>query len=199
MSTVDEFQRIVLRGAEPPADLRLLVEGFVDERATPFDELGIVPVMSDDDEQVNDTSYLTEDDLARPDVRANVAAIDDVIARAVWVARDDEGRFLGYWLEGREPGAGVAGAPIVAYDTEGQFEIVPGASLAEACAYLGAWDDADDADPVWDDARTAFAEAGIPFSVETQGELDDAADAVDPRPEDLHAARYEELMAAERG
>lgn len=86
-------------------------------------------------------SYLTEADRQNPDTMANVGAIEDVSALTTWVVEDeDESTTYGYWhgSENTPP----AQAPIVIIDSEGQFSLLPGASLAEAlCSHLGEWAD----------------------------------------------------------
>lgn len=188
MSATEDFQQQVLRGHDLPADLRLLVAGAAEGEETPFDDLEAEPLLPGSDD-VNDTSYLSEEERADPDIAANLAAIDEVLARAVWVARDGEGRAYGYWLEGRAEADGVQGAPIVTFDSEGQFDLSPAATLAEACVYANALDEED-----FEAGRDAFAGAGIAFSAQTLGELDDVEATVSPTPAELHVRRYEELL-----
>lgn len=135
-----------------------------------------------------DTGYLTAEDLANPDIAANVRAIGETAALITWVAEDeDEGQAFGYW---RGPNAlPLAAAPVVSLDNEGQFQVLRGASLSEALSdEYGPW--ADDGYP------------GLVARCRSQGvaiSADDPADLLEPTtsptPAEHHAARYRELLA----
>jgi hypothetical protein len=50
-----------------------------------------------------------------------------------WGAYEDD-QYLGYWRG--QTGRKVADSPIVFFDNEGQFELVPGSNLAEAILWV---------------------------------------------------------------
>ena len=90
-----------------------------------------------------DTSYLTAEDRANPDIAGNVEATAETAAFARWIVRSEEGDDFGYW-RGPEDVA-LVDAPIVHYDNEGQFELLQGATLSEALTIHLLWLDEDDA------------------------------------------------------
>lgn len=76
-----------------------------------------------------DTSYLTETDWSRPEIRANVRAIADVCGLVSFIAAHEDAEYYGYW---RGPSMRpVADAPLVLLDNEGQFRLC-GSTFAEA-------------------------------------------------------------------
>lgn len=118
---------------EPPADLRLWRERQRAGLPTPWDDFGIRLLETDEQPELLDDSYLTEDDLADPAVRANVFAMAETNALIVWVAEEDGERAYGYW-DG-PPGESSPGPVLVALDTEGEYMTLPGRTLTEAlCA-----------------------------------------------------------------
>ncbi|WP_424184875.1 hypothetical protein ACOBQX_23690 [Actinokineospora sp. G85] len=135
------------------------------------------------------TDYLTAEDLANPDVAANTRAIEDTAALITWVAEDeDEGQAFGYW---RGPDdLPLATAPIVSFDNEGQFHLLRGASLSEALSdEYGQW--ADDGYP---GVVARCRSRGVAISADDPDEL--LEPTTSPTPEEHHAARYRELLAA---
>lgn len=142
-----------------------------------------------DDEQPSalDTGYLTAEDLAIPDIAANVRATEETAALITWVAVDeDEGRAFGYW---RGPDdIPLASAAVVSLDTEGQFRLLRGTSLSEAlCDEYGQWDEDGYA------ARVASCRAqGVTITADDPEELPEPA--VSPTPAAHHTARYTELL-----
>ena len=98
----------------------------------PFAEHGVRFLADDEPASVFDTSYLTDADRADPNIAANVAAIADTAALITWVAESEDGEVFGYW---RGPSdTRLEQAPVVQYDTEGQFSTMPGRTLSySAC------------------------------------------------------------------
>lgn len=143
-----------------------------------------------DDEQpaALDTSYLTADDLANPDIAANTRAIAETAALITWVAEDeDEGKAFGYW---RGPdNLPLTGAPVVSFDNEGQFHVLRGTNLSEALSdEYGPW--ADDGYP----GVVARCRAqGVTIGADDPDELPEPT--VSPTPAEHHVARYRELLA----
>ena len=135
-----------------------------------------------------DTGYLTAEDLANPDIAANVRAIAETAALITWVAEDeDEGHAFGYW---RGPhGLPLAEAPVVSLDNEGQFQLLRGTTLSEALSdEYGQW--ADDGYP----GLVALCRGrGVTISADDPDDLPESA--VSPTPAEHHVARYRELLA----
>lgn len=149
---------------------------------------GLRLLADDERPEALDTGYLTAEDLANPDVVANVRAIEETAALITWVAEDgDEGQAFGYW---RGPDdLPLTAAPVVSLDNEGQYQLLRGTSLSEALSdEYGQWSD--------------DGYAGMVAQCRSQGVViaDDPDDlpepAVSPTPDEHHAARYRELLAA---
>ncbi len=134
-----------------------------------------------------DTSYLTAEDLANPDIAANTQAIEETAALITWVAEnDDEGVAFGYW---RGPAdLPLDAAPVVALDTEGQLELLRGTTLSEALAdEYGQWS--------LEDYTALVAECrsrGVAISADDPDDL--LEPEVSPTPSEHHEARYWELL-----
>lgn len=77
-----------------------------------------------------DTSYLSDTDLANPDITANVRAIQEVCGLIAFIAVHEDDEYFGYW---RGPAnRSVAETPLVYLDNEGQFRLCGGSTFAEA-------------------------------------------------------------------
>jgi hypothetical protein len=129
-STLRTFSRNRLKGEPVPDDLKLLL-GKADElfEKVLFElngESGWAPWL--------DTSYLSEEERVKPDIVANLRAIEEVCDLIAFVGAYDDAQYLGYW---RGPtNRKVADSPLVFFDNEGQFEVVPGSNLAEAILWV---------------------------------------------------------------
>jgi hypothetical protein len=77
-----------------------------------------------------DTSYLSAEECANPDIAANVQAIAEVCGLIAFVAADEEDNYFGYWRAIKK--RPIANSPLVRLDNEGQFELLAGATFAEA-------------------------------------------------------------------
>ncbi len=134
-----------------------------------------------------DTSYLTAEDRANPDIAANVQAMEETAALITWVAEnEDEGVAFGFW---RGPAdLPLDAAPVVALDTEGQLELLRGTSLSEALVdEYGQWSH--------EDYTALVAECrsrGIAISADDPDDL--LEPDVSPTPSDHHEALYRELL-----
>ena len=133
-----------------PDDLRLWRERQRSGKPTPWEELGIRLLEDDEVPELLDDSYLTEDDLADPGIRANVRAMAETNALITWVAEEDGERAYGYWhgpagaaAAAEKPADGAAtGAALVSLDTEGQYMMLAGRTLTEAlCAEAAEYED----------------------------------------------------------
>jgi hypothetical protein len=148
-----------------------------------------VRLLTDDDQPAAlDTSYLTAADLANPDIAANSRAIEETAALITWVAEDeDEGKAFGYWRGPND--LPLAAAPVVSFDSEGQFQLLRGANLSEALSdEYGHW--ADDGYP----GVVARCRAqGVTISADDPDDL--LEPTVSPTPAEHHVSRYRELLA----
>ncbi len=156
-------------------------------QSNPWSE-GLRLLADDERPAALDTGYLTADDLANPDIAANVRAIGETAALITWVAEDeDEGRAFGYW---RGPdGLPLAAAPVVSLDDEGQFQLLRGANLSEALSdEYGQW-----ADEGYAGLVARCRSQGVTISADDPEELPEPV--VAPTPAEYHVARYRELLA----
>lgn len=135
-----------------------------------------------------DTSYLSAEDLANPDIAANVRAIEETAALITWVGEDeDESQAFGYWRGPND--VPLAAAPIVSLDSEGQFQVLRGANLSEALSdEYGQW--ADDGYP---GVVARCRSEGVTISADDPAEL--LEPTVTPTPAEHHVARYRDLLA----
>lgn len=134
-----------------------------------------------------DTSYLTADDLANPDIAANVRAIAETAALVTWVAEDeDEGQAFGYW-RGPDDRA-LRGAPIVMLGSEGRFALLRGGNLSEAlCDEYGQW-----VDDGYAGLAARCRAAGVAISADDEDALPEPT--ASPTPAERHESRYRELL-----
>jgi hypothetical protein len=183
----ERFRRDVLKGQAAPQDLQAL--------------LGVVALAGDDDDPLREAlgfsllspgrdypllsgSYLNEKDRQNADIMANVAAINEVLAMITFVAESEDGDMIGYW-HGPERTT-IAAAPIVKYDTEGQFDLMQGRTLSEAMLGNYTFDD----DERFADGRAWLADCGIEMDAESWHGLSTPAAAT--MPNKLHRTLYNE-------
>ena len=146
-------------------------------------ELGVR--LLDEDDELFTHDYLSPENLARPDIAANIAAIDEVAELALWAVMGEEEDLWGWWL-GPEQGSPVS-APVVRFDTEGQFLLMAGRDLATAIAVEYSWGE----EETWQQIRESFAEAGIELPA-TLAEADVTPD-VSPTPAEVHQQAFDRL------
>jgi hypothetical protein len=91
------------------------------ELASVLDRLELELVDDPSWTEPSDTSYLSLEDRANPDIMSNVAAMAATNRLVSWFGKDIEG-FVGLWRG--EDGRPLAQAPVVRLDTEGQYAIV---------------------------------------------------------------------------
>lgn len=189
LETLARFKREVAGTEHLPRDLEVLAWATVTDAGTPFDELELSAILPDEkeallDELVFGHSYLSETELADPDIQANISAIEQVGRMITFVAKDGDGNVYGYWHgQSNRP---IEHAPIVQYDTEGQFYIMPGASLTEAFCASYCFED----DDLFDDFKQAFAELDVPFVCNSWQAVYAGETAFEDDPADLHSAIY---------
>jgi hypothetical protein len=123
---VDAFSRYRLGGEPIPPDVVILL-AQADEL---FELTGIELNWKKGWAPWLDTSYLSEEESANPDIAANVRAINEVCGLIAFVAAHEDDEYFGYW---RGPGKrAVADSPLVRLDNEGQFNFCGGSTFAEA-------------------------------------------------------------------
>jgi hypothetical protein len=184
----------VLRGRPTPDDLRVMVRiqanrtDHTDRNSDPLLRTGARVLEPGEHVVLLSHSYLNDADRADPDIMGNVAAIDEVIRHAAWVAEVDNGDVAGYWLHPEEP----ADSPplVVRYDTEGQFHIDPGECLVEVALYRGAAR----SDEEFADVADLFTAHGVTVAARTPDELVQRWAVVDPAV--LHEELYNERRIA---
>lgn len=183
-----EYSDKFLGGRAAPADLAILLKSKWaaedDEDAEDLPEAIGFTLIDDGVELAQlDFSYLTEKDLADPDIRANVAAMKDVFARIVFVGENVNGDAFGYWLDKDKDDAPLDQTPIVVCDSEGQFNLMPGRNLIEAILFDLAGDPSD-----FDEARDELNEMGFEISATSLKDLREPV--CELAPAELHDQRY---------
>lgn len=184
MHALEKFKKMVLQSEAIPADLKRLLEMHLAGGDSPFDELGLYPIMPGEENKIFDTSYLNEADLADLDIKCNIEAIHHVARYARFVAEGDDSDFFGYWLG--KSNRKIESAPIIKYDSEGQFSLLPGKTLVEAVAIMNSFDEQDD----FLDYKEKFESIGIRFEVSNVEDAYDIYPEVDDDPEKLHSEIY---------
>lgn len=129
-----EYSKVRLRGEAAPQDLARLLElqwqGGNSDDPNPLKVARIHLLASDESHPLIDDSHLSESDRANPVTMANDSAIRDVSSFIAYVAVDNDGNVWGYWQSPDK--LPIATAPIVRFDTEGQFKLMSGVTLSEA-------------------------------------------------------------------
>ncbi|MEH6419955.1 hypothetical protein [Pseudomonas sp. CGJS7] len=132
-------------------------------------------------------SYMSPQELADPDIAANIRAIDGVCEFVSFFVEDDQSNLFGYW---HGPGhAALVDAPIVKFDNEGQFSLLQGRGLVEALIGDRVFDD-DEAFAGYAADLRAF---GIEFAARSWEQLPEPPASSDPA--QLHTALYERFRA----
>jgi|GEM_PF-4928121 len=170
---VENHSRCRLQNDPFPEDLAYLVTHFHELLA----EFEVTFNGEEDWEPWADKSYLTEDDLADPDIAANVKAIDDTYALISFVAEFPDGEYVGCWrgVE-RRP---VNYCPLVYYTNNAQF-ILCGSNFIEVLFWC--FDEVEELKPVW-----IYADC---LGTKPMFDLEDRLAGITP--EEYHLIRYKE-------
>ncbi len=188
---MQRFEKDILRGQEVPPDLRALlaVAGSAADSDPLREALGFALLVPGRNYPLLTASYLNDSDRQNPDIMANVAAINDVLARITMVAESEDGDMIGYWHgPERTP---IDKAPIVKLDTEGIFDLMQGRTLSEAMLGNATFDDAER----FADIRAWLANCGIAIGANNWREL--STPEASTRPDKLHDVLYaQKRMAA---
>jgi hypothetical protein len=185
------FRRDILKGQAAPQDLQALlgVVALAGDSDDPLREaLGFSLLSPNRDYPLLSGSYLNEKDRQNADIMANVAAIDEVLAMITFVAESEDGDMIGYWHgPERTP---IGAAPIVKYDTEGQFDLMQGRNVSEAMLGYYTFDD----DERFADGRAWLADCGIEMAASNWYGLSTPTAAT--MPNKLHRTLYNERRVA---
>ena len=185
------FQQDILKGQAAPRDLQALLDvtAKAGDGADPLREaLSYALLRPGRDYPLLSGSYLNETDRQNPDIMANVAAIDEVMAMITFVAEGGDGDMIGYW-HGPE-GTPIDAAPIVKLDTEGQFGLMQGRNVSEAM--LGDYTFSDD--ERFAEGRAWLASCGIAIEALSWHGLSTPTAAT--MPNKLHRTLYNERRVA---
>jgi hypothetical protein len=185
------FRRDILRGQAAPPDLQALLD--VASEAGGGDDplreaLGFSLLNAGRDYPLLSGSYLNEQDRKNPDIMVNVAAIDEIIAMITFIAESEDGDMIGYWHgPERTP---IGAAPIVKYDTEGQFDLMQGRTLSEAMLGNSTFSD----DERFSDGRAWLKACGIEMEALNWHGL--STPTAPTMPQKLHRTLYNEKRVA---
>jgi hypothetical protein len=187
---IQRFENDILKGQAAPPDLRALLDvAGSDGGVDPLREaLGFALLVPGRDYPLLTGSYLNDGDRQNPDIMANIAAIDDVLALITIVAESEDGDMIGYW-HGPER-APIGDAPIVKFDTEGTFGLMHGRTLSEAMLGNTTFGDVES----FADARAWLAGCGIEVEADSWREL--STPEASTQPDKLHKALYEQRRTA---
>ncbi|MFF5922038.1 hypothetical protein ACFY8C_27430 [Streptomyces flavochromogenes] len=185
-----EFSRERLDGRPIPDDLRVLLVAQWEGRTDFTRLLDLDFFEAGEVHPLLDTSYLSEKELADPELQAINAATAEMATYVKLVAKGGKG-WIGYWLHPDEP----AGRPwhLTELDTEFTFWSLGGLTLTEGvAAERSSYQDEPDERIAFTQLAAELADLGLPLSTQDYEALDDTAYKVVP--EEL----MEELIEAER-
>lgn len=183
------FKREVAGTDTPPRDLEVLGWATISGAGTPFDEMELFAILPNEkdqllNEQVFGHDYLSEKERADPEIQATIAATEQVAQMITFVAKDADGNLYGYW-HGKK-NRPIHEAPIVQYDTEGQFYIMPGASLTEAFCASYCFEE----DDLFAEMKEWFESHDVPFVCDSWQEVYDSEQELEDDPSELHDEFY---------
>lgn len=188
---IELFQQEILKGQAAPQDLLALLDVVAEagDGADPLREaLSFSLLRPGRDYPLLSGCYLNERDRQNPEIMANVAAINEILAMITFVAESEDGDMIGYWHgPERTP---IAAAPIVKLDTEGQFGLMQGRTLSEAM--LGNYTFSDD--ERFAGGRAWLKACGIEIDAANWRGLSTPSAAT--QPEKLHRTLYNEKRIA---
>ncbi|MEU2230432.1 hypothetical protein [Streptomyces vietnamensis] len=182
-----EFSRERLDGRPIPDDLRVLLVAQWEGRTDFTRLLGLEFFEAGEVHPLLDTSYLSEEERADPEMQAVNAGAAEMAKHVKLVAKGGKG-WIGYWLHPDEPSDRAW--LLIELDTEFTFWRMVGRTLTEgAAAERASYQAEHDA---FGRLATELAALGLPLETRNHGALDDAAYTVDPE------GLMEELVEAER-
>ncbi|MET8741771.1 hypothetical protein [Streptomyces sp. NPDC004728] len=185
-----EFSRERLDGRPIPDDLRVLLVAQWEGRTEFTRLLDLEFFEAGEVHPLLDTSYLSEKELADPEMQAVNAAAAEMAKYVKLVAKGGKG-WIGYWLHPDEPADRAW--HLMELDTEFSFWGLAGRTLTEGVAAERAqYQDEPDERIAFTQLAAELAGLGLPLSTQDYDALDDTEYTVDP--EEL----MEELTEAER-
>ncbi|MGW9119733.1 hypothetical protein ACWGRV_24405 [Streptomyces sp. NPDC055663] len=185
-----EFSRERLDGRPVPDDLRVLLVAQWEGRTDFTRLLDLDFFEAGEVHPLLDTSYLSEEELADPEMQAVNAAAAEMARYVKLVAKGGKG-WLGYWLHLDEPAD--RSWHLMELDTEFSFWGLAGRTLTEGvAAERASYQDEPDERIAFTQLAAELGELGLPLSTRDYDALADTEYAVDP--EEL----MEELTEAER-
>ncbi|MFJ7629728.1 hypothetical protein ACIQZN_24840 [Streptomyces sp. NPDC097595] len=192
-TTYDErlaaFSRERLAGRPVPDDLRVLLTAHWEGRTDFAHLLGLEFFEEGELHPFLDTGYLSEQELADPEMQAVNAGVARVAEYVKLVAKGGKG-WVGYWVHPDEP----AVRPIE-LDTEFTLWQMTGSTLTEAVAFEQAsCQDEPDERVAYGQLAAELGALGLLLGTTDYGALDDSEYAVDP--EKLMETLIEEERAA---
>ncbi|MGQ7750595.1 hypothetical protein ACUN29_19175 [Streptomyces sp. WC2508] len=184
------FSRERLDGRPIPDDLRVLLVAQWEGRTDFAHLLDLEFFESGEAHPLLDTSYLSEKELADPEMQAVNAAAAEMAKYVKLVAKGGKG-WIGYWLHPDEPADRAW--HLTELDTEFSFWSLVGLTLTEGVA-AERTDYQDDPDEriAFTQLAAELAELGLPLSTQDYDALDDTEYTVNPE------KLMEELIEAER-
>ncbi|MFE5946989.1 hypothetical protein [Streptomyces sp. NPDC056480] len=185
-----EFSRERLDGRPVPDDLRVLLVAQWEGRTDLARLLDLDFFETGEVHPLLDTSYLSETELADPEMQAINAAAVAMAKHVKLVAKGGTG-WIGYWLHPDEPADRAW--PLTELDTEFTLRSLVGLTLAEgAAAERASYQDEPDERIAFAQLAAELAGLGLPLSTREYDALDASESRVDPE------ALMEELIEAER-
>jgi len=136
---IHEFIQMRLGGEVVPPDLEILLTAFSERRdfaenkENPLACVGAELMWMAGTYPLLDHNYLSERDWADADIMANVRAMQDTDKKLKFVLQHEDTSLLGYWQP--SPELPLNCCALFWLDTEGQYRIAEGNTLAETLAY----------------------------------------------------------------
>lgn len=172
------FSRDRLDGRPIPDDLRTLLVAQWEGRTDFARLLHLEFFEAGEVHPLLDTSYLSEKELADPEMQAVNAAAAQMATYVKLVAKGGKG-WIGYWLHPDEPADRAW--HLIELDTEFTFWSMAGLTLAEGCAAdQASYQDEPDERIAFPQLAAGLAELGLPLSTRDYDALDDTTYVVDP-------------------
>ncbi|MFE5241527.1 MULTISPECIES: hypothetical protein [unclassified Streptomyces] len=172
------FSRERLDGRPVPDDLRLLLVAQWEGRTEFAHLLNLEFFEAGEVHPLLDTSYLSEEERADPEMQAVNAGAAEMARHVKLVAKGGKG-WVGYWLHPDEPADRAW--HLIELDTEFTFWSMAGLTLTEGTAAERAgYQDEPDERIAFTRLATELAALGLPLSTEDFDALDDTEYTVDP-------------------
>lgn len=182
--TINEFKKKILKGQDVPSDLAIIIENKccldILEEELEFELL-------EEDRIENELlhSYLSDSNKKDISIEANIFAINKVFKYITFFAEAENGMLLGYWHG--EENTNILEAPLITYDTEGEFDLLYGNQIIELLILKWTSEDEDEYSEMVDEFSSCDIEIS---SIYTITEITSESD-----PSKLHDAIYNTKLA----